>query len=210
MNKLRKYLRGFCLLLLFPSALKNYIQLHLTQVIVDVSFVVLAISLAFSLTSSKTADYNDLQIVDLTKAFDTGTKSTSKRICVTIHHTAGDANGRISGVAKVHLGDHKWSGIGYHYYIDKNGVIYQLRSEDEVVPHSFHFNNNAIAIVLAGNFSKHEVPTAQWESALKLVRSVLERYNLTSSDVKKHCELYGNSTECCGVKFNISKFREEL
>lgn len=152
----------------------------------------------------------DLRIIDVTPAFNTGVTSLKPKVCVVLHHTAGNPNGTISDICKVHFGEHRWSGIGYHYFIAANGDIFQLRSENEVVPHAIGFNDNAVAVCFAGNFELTEPTEEQWESALLLVRDVLKRHNLTTDNIYKHNELKGNHTKCCGVLFDIEKFKKDL
>lgn len=151
----------------------------------------------------------ELHIVDVSAAFSTNNIRPTTE-AVVIHHTAGTLNDNINGIAKIHFGDHKWSTIGYHYFINADGVVFQLKPENEVAPHSFHYNENSVAICLAGNFNNYEPTKAQWTAVVLLTRQIVEKYGLTPSDVYKHGELRGNNTECCGKMFNIEKLKEEL
>lgn len=152
---------------------------------------------------------NDIIINDVSAAFTTN-KIRPTTEAVVIHHTAGTLHDNINGIAKIHFGEHKWSTIGYHFFIDGNGVIYKLKPDNEIAPHSYHYNENSVAICLAGNFNEYEPTRAQWEAVKKLTRQILTKYNLTPFDVYKHGELDGNKTECCGNMFDIKKLREEL
>lgn len=205
---IKPYIKALCLLILFPQAFADFVKKKKWIVAADCGFV--AVSLLFVLALSSGKADEDLHIIDLTAAYNTGNVTATKKIAVVIHHTAGSPNCCINDIAKIHLAEHKWSGIGYHYYIDKDGVVYNLRSENEIVPHSYNFNSNAVAICLAGNFNNYEPTKAQWQSLLILTRKVLKTHNLSTKDVYKHGQMYGNATECCGKLFDIKKLREEL
>lgn len=207
-KKIRPYLKALCLLVLFPYALSDFVRRRKWIVAADCGFVVISLLFVLSLSSGKSDE--DLHIVDLTAAYNTGNVTATKKIAVIIHHTAGNPNCNINDIAKIHLVEHGWSGIGYHYYIDKDGVVYILRSENEIVPHSYNFNSNAVAICLAGNFNNYEPTKAQWQSLLSLTRKVLKTHDLSAKDVYKHGQMWGNATECCGKLFDIEKLREEL
>ena len=133
---------------------------------------------------------------------------------IAIHHTAGNPNCGVNDICKVHFGERQWGKIGYHFFIDKDGGIYQLHPLDERVPHAYGCNDNAIAICLAGNFSQYEVPQAQWQSAIRLTKWLMQKYHLVMNNVMKHSELkkYSllNNTECAGLKLDMDKFRNEL
>ena len=154
------------------------------------------------------------EFTDLTAAFSTGNKRKLDVELIAIHHTAGSADGTVNDIAKVHFGQNHWSEVGYHFFIDKYGKVYQLHPLDERVPHAYGCNQNAIAICLAGNFSKTDVPQVQWQSALTLTRWLMQKYGLGSENVMKHSELvrysHLNNTECAGLKFDMDKFRSEL
>ena len=169
---------------------------------------------ATAASASATYDGGGFGFVDLTAAFATGEKRSMQVELVAIHHTAGRADGTVNDICRVHFGEHKWSGVGYHFFIEQDGTTYQLRPLNERVPHAYGCNDNAIAICLAGNFSQYEVPPAQWTAALQLTRWLMRKYSLGKSNVLTHseCKVYSplNNTECCGTKFNANKFREEL
>jgi len=150
-----------------------------------------------------------LQICDLQAAFTTGNQRSATEYVV-IHHTAGRQDGTVNDICKVHFGEHQWSTIGYHYFVAADGTVYQLKPDGEVAPHSFHYNNNAVAICCSGNFNDYPMPEPQYRALLKLTRQLLSKYKLTEKDVLRHCDLKGNQTECPGRNFDLTTFREDL
>lgn len=63
--------------------------------------------------------------------------------------------------------------IGYHYFIEKDGSLFQGRQHDELGAHTFGFNDH-IGICLAGNFDFTK-PTAEQTVALRKLLNKLYR-----------------------------------
>ena len=162
--------------------------------------------------SAAAYDGGGFGFVDVSAAFATGAKRTMQVELVAIHHTAGNANICVYELAKYQF--QKFGNVAYHFLVMPDGTVYQLRPLDERVPHAYGCNDNAIAVCLTGNFNDYEVPPAQRDSALQLVRWLMGKYGIGKDRVLAHGELTAyspqNSTDCCGKKFNIQKFRNEL
>lgn len=208
--KQSKHFKALCLVILAPVAVANWVDRHkqglLTSVVVTV--LLYTTCLIFSCGKEDSMQiYDDLQIVDLQAAFTTGNKRTSTEFLI-IHHTAG--KGKVNDICRVHFGERKWSTVGYPFVIDEDGTVYQLKPDDEVSPHSYHYNNNSIAICCIGNFNNYPMPKAQYEALCKLTRRLMKKFNLAKDDILRHCDLKGNNTECPGKYFNLEKFRKDL
>ena len=157
-------------------------------------------------------DGGGFDFVDVSEAFATGNNRTMQVEMVAIHHTAGNANICVYELARYQF--QKFGNVAYHFLVMPDGTVYQLRPLDERVAHAYGCNDNAIAVCLAGNFNDYEVPPAQRDSALQLVRWLMGKYGIGKDRVLAHGELTAyspqNATDCAGRKFNISKFRQEL
>ena len=73
-----------------------------------------------------------------------------------------------------------WGDIGYHYLVDKDGVIYEGRAGgDKIIgAHAYCANTGTIGIALLGNFL-HTYPTeTQLKSLRWLLMTLSERYDL--------------------------------
>ena len=164
--------------------------------------------------SVATYDGGGFGFVDVSEAFANGEKRSMQVELIAIHHTAGNPNGSVNDLCRIHFGQNKWNSVGYHFYIVPDGTVYQLRPLDERCAHAYGCNDNAIAVCLAGNFNDYEVPPAQRDSALQLVRWLMCKYGIGKDRVLAHGELKAyspqNATDCCGKKFNIAQFRKEL
>ena len=203
-GKVKNILRALILIILAPYI--GYLVCKKHYIITLVTFFSIIIVFTFALVNKKV----DLNIIDVQSAFNRGFKRNETKYIV-IHHTAGDTSAVVNDIVKIHFKERQWDGIGYHFFISANGIVYQLRGIDEAkVPHALGFNDNSIAICISGNFSENECPELQWEIALELVRGLMEKYGLTSDDVKGHRELPNNPEECPGILFDMKKFREDL
>lgn len=87
----------------------------------------------------------------------------NKTTALIIHHSCG--TGSVSIIHRQHL-NQGWAGIGYHYYIRKDGQIYSGRPQWAVGSHCKGFNSISLGICLEGNFEKEE-PTKEQLSSLK-------------------------------------------
>ncbi len=65
--------------------------------------------------------------------------------------------------------------IGYHYYIEKSGVVTQGRAVNEVGAHTYGYNQH-IGVCLAGNFDR-DIETANSHPTKKQLESLRELYN---------------------------------
>lgn len=113
-----------------------------------------------------------INIIDAGLAFGPLTKRTiTDRII--LHHAAG--NGSVETVHNYHksLG---WSGIGYHYYVRKDGSIYRGRPEDTVGGHTSGYNYCSIGICAEGNFEVDVMSDAQRDAIRALVLDIRTRY----------------------------------
>ena len=212
-----KHFKALCLLILAPVAAYDWLEKH--KVGVCTAFATTLTIFLFILGCGACGNDNDeltptfnggeLVINDISAAYSTGVLRPETKF-IAIHHTAGSDNGKISDIARIHMKKNKWNSIGYHYFIDIDGTVTQLRDDREVAPHSYHYNYNSVAIVLNGNFSNHPVGSAQYTALVLLVRKLMEKYNLDKDAVKRHCDLNGNSTECPGTYFNLENLKKDL
>lgn len=98
---------------------------------------------------------------------------------------------------------HRWhinkgySGIGYHYFINKNGEIYKGRPDNVIGAHAKGYNSTSIGICFEGRYNKEVVPQAQLQAGKELVEYLKKKYNITK--VKKHKDLM--ATDCPGDLF---------
>ena len=129
------------------------------------------------------------------------TRRTETRFVVR-HHRAGD--GDAEGIHKLHK-DRGYSGIGYHFYVRKDGSVYAGRPIEMIGAHTLGENHRSIGICFEGDFEKQQkMPLAEEESGRKLVDYIKTIY--PTAKVVGHKDL--KSTLCPGRYFPIGKIRE--
>lgn len=83
-----------------------------------------------------------------------------------------------------------WSGIGYHFFVRKDGTVYRGRPEDTVGAHAGGSNSDSIGVCFEGSFDKEEMPAVQRRAGTELVAYLKKKYGVTTvqrhSDVNAH------------------------
>ena len=138
-----------------------------------------------------------LNIIDrgLRFAYNSGNRSMTTH-CI-IHHAAAD--GAVEIIHNYHLSQ-GWAGIGYHYYVRKDGTIYRGRPEAWIGGHTINYNYRAIGICFEGNFESEYMSDAQLEAGQALVADIKKRY--PGITIGGHREF--NSTACPGKNFPLT------
>lgn len=88
--------------------------------------------------------------------------------------------------------------VGYHYYIEKDGTLYQARADNEEGAHTVGYNLHSIGICLAGNFDATLPTEAQKKTLQKLLIQKSQQYGISIPNVLPHRK-FANKT-CFGSK----------
>lgn len=99
-----------------------------------------------------------------------------------------------------------WKGIGYNYYIRKDGSIYSGRPENAEGAHTKGENNSSIGICLEGNFEDELLTKGQLESLSKLSLYISLKYDIY--EIIGHKDVY--STLCPGKNFPLEDIRNKV
>lgn len=116
-----------------------------------------------------------LEIIDNHFEFDHPLLKRQKSPVLIILHHSGT---KVDTPQKIHRAHKRrgFSGIGYHYVVDKEGNIFTGRPLDKIGAHCKHNNNYSVGICLIGDF-RYEQPTEEQMTSLRLlVFDVLKRY----------------------------------
>jgi peptidoglycan hydrolase-like protein with peptidoglycan-binding domain len=126
------------------------------------------------------------------------TFSAPKRNVDTIflHCSASDVKSHddIAVIKRWHTVDNKWSHVGYHFFINKNGDIQEGCSLEKTPIAQKGHNTGSIAICLHG-LKKSKFTEKQLESVKKLCKSILGEYT-KKIRIRGHCEV---SSKSCPV-----------
>ncbi|MDR1116736.1 MAG: N-acetylmuramoyl-L-alanine amidase [Oscillospiraceae bacterium] len=125
---------------------------------------------------------------------------------IVLHHCA--SNGLTAErIHALHLSN-GWAGIGYHYYIRKNGDIFTGRPEDTVGAHSGAsngYNAHSIAACFEGDYeTEAEMPEGQLAAGAGLISDILRRYG--GLKLIRHRDI--SATACPGKNFPYKKLAE--
>lgn len=123
---------------------------------------------------------------------------------IIVHHAAG-SNFTAEQINKMHV-DKGYDGIGYHFYIRKDGTIYRGRPEEAEGAHTIGENKQSLGICLEGNMDKDELNDNQKESLEKLSEYLVIKYNLEKID--GHSDYY--NTRCPGKNISIEGLNESV
>jgi hypothetical protein len=117
-----------------------------------------------------------------------------------------------SAIKKYHTETRGWKDIGYHYGVELvNGQYMVLvgRFMDTKGAHALGANRDSLGICLIGDFSLVPPPQAQWETAVRLVKSLVYVLMLPKTEVYGHCEAV-LGYQCPGNAFDLDLFRSQL
>lgn len=113
---------------------------------------------------------------------------------IVIHHTASTAKETVEQIHNFHINNNGWAGIGYHFYIRKDGTIYRGRPEKYVGAHCENYNSVSLGICLEGNFEIEKPTEKQIQSVTDLVKYLRKKYG--NFKLVGHKDL--NATACPG------------
>lgn len=121
---------------------------------------------------------------------------------IVLHHRAGF--GDSLSIHKDHLSK-GWSGIGYHFYVRKDGTVYRGRPIATVGAHCIGYNNKSIGVCFEGNWeTDSNMPSRQIRTGKALVTYLLKLY--PKAKVLKHCDL--GKTACPGKNFPFDEIKK--
>lgn len=127
---------------------------------------------------------------------------------IILHHQGANAPQSVQEIHNYYLNrtDDNYLGIGYHYYVRKDGTVWLGRPENVVGGHAKNHNDDSIGICFEGNYEvQTDMPDVQFNSGVELIRDILTRY--PKLNVKKHKDV--NKTDCPGEHFPFAKMVAE-
>lgn len=136
-----------------------------------------------------------LEIIDNHFEFDHSLIKRQKSPVLIILHHSGT---KVDTPQKIHKAHKRrgFSGIGYHYVVDKEGNVFVGRPIDKIGAHCKHNNKYSVGICLIGDF-RYEQPTEEQMTSLRLlIFDVLKRYT-SIKRILNHRDLM--PTICPGV-----------
>ena len=125
--------------------------------------------------------------------------STIKRII--LHHSGVTVLQTVETIHNYHKNSRGYAGIGYHFYVRKDGNIYRGRPLEYVGAHAYNHNADSIGICAEGDFNSEAMSDIQKNAIIELVAYLKGVYNISS--VQGHKEVC--STSCPGANFPLGE-----
>ncbi len=115
---------------------------------------------------------------------------------VVVHHSAVPPSVGPQRIADYHVRSLDWPGVGYHFLVADDGVIYQGNAVTTVSYHAAKVNPRGVGICFLGNFTSEVPPPPQLRAGAHLVAWLMQELDLELDMVKGHQEFM--STACPG------------
>ena len=135
-----------------------------------------------------------MNIIKTNLKFTSKLSNRSQTNYIILHHRAG--NGDVTSIHTQHISQ-DYAGIGYHYYIRKDGMIYAGRPVETIGAHCLNYNNKSVGICFEGNFETEKMCEVQKKAGAELVKYLKNIYK--SAVVIRHKDV--SATACPGGNF---------
>lgn len=117
---------------------------------------------------------------------------------ILLHHSGVTVLQSVETIHNYHKNTNGWAGIGYHFYVRKDGTIYRGRPLEYVGAHATGFNTKTIGICAEGNFNIETMTEVQKNAIKELVAYLRQVYpNIRS--VRGHRDVL--NTSCPGANY---------
>ena len=136
-----------------------------------------------------------MQIIEKTYDWAQALTPRTKTDMIVLHHAAATSCSA-DDIHRWHL-HNGWAGIGYHFFVRKDGSVYRGRPEGAVGAHAAPNNWHSIGICFEGNFETDTMPPAQRKAGRELVQYLVDKYGITK--IVGHRDL--DATACPGKNF---------
>lgn len=120
---------------------------------------------------------------------------------IVLHHAAV-SKCTAQDVHKWHLAN-GWAGIGYHFFVAKNGAIYRGRPLNVIGAHAYDYNHLSVGICAEGDYEKEQMPAVQLQTLVELVACLKGIY--PGAKVVGHGDLM--ATNCPGKNYPLEEIK---
>lgn len=101
---------------------------------------------------------------------------------VVVHHSViyeADDEQTMLAIQDLHRNDRQWADVAYHFFVGKNGAIYQGREWFVRGTHVGGYNTGSLGVCLLGNFMEEEPTAIQQERTQVLINWLAQQLQLT-------------------------------
>lgn len=131
-----------------------------------------------------------MKIIDSGLQFNSNYSSMKKVEGIVLHNSGVTVQQSIEIIHNYHK-NKGWAGIGYQYYVRKDGKIYKGRPESMAGAHCVGVNDISIGICAEGNFNEETMQEVQKQAIIELIKDIKTRHNIQW--IRGHREMLATS-----------------
>ena len=144
-----------------------------------------------------------MKIIETNWNWKSGLSRRAKTNVIVLHHAAAHTC-TAQQIDNWHKGN-GWSGIGYHFFIRKDGSIYRGRPEWAVGAHASGRNSDTIGVCVEGNYEEERtMPQTQKNSVKEILRYLKGKY--PKAELKGHRDV--GATGCPGKYYPLQEMKD--
>jgi len=147
-----------------------------------------------------------MNIIDRKLSFGSLVPLNKSRVSKIVVHHMAHSTWRLEDVHNFHKNTRGWSGIGYNFWIDKQGNVFIGRGFNQGA-HVLNHNSTTVGIGFQGDFTKDKMPDAQVLAGQQIIDYV-NNWAGKKLEVVGHNEL--QATACPGKNFRMSEVKQPL
>ena len=117
-------------------------------------------------------------------------------------HNADASSCSVYDVHQWHL-NNGWCGIGYHYFVKKDGSVWKGRPDGAQGSHCPGANMCSIGICFEGKYMEETMPSVQYNAGVELISYLFGKYGKLA--IYGHKDIY--NTDCPGTNFPLDNFK---
>jgi N-acetyl-anhydromuramyl-L-alanine amidase AmpD len=136
-----------------------------------------------------------------TKKYDTRPLSDIQKLVV--HHSAVPASVGPQRIADYHVKKLDWPGVGYHFFVGEDGILYQGNKLQTISYHAVQANPTGVGICFLGNFMDKSPTAVQFRAGAHLLAWLMQELDVALDDVIGHMEVL--ATACPGKQWQDGK-----
>lgn len=140
-----------------------------------------------------------MQIVEGNFKFKAELKDRDKTTHLVLHHAMWK-NCTAQDIHRIHINERKFFGIGYNYFVSKDGFVTTGRSIEKIGAHCEGCNDYSIGICFEGDYETEEnMPQEQLQAGRELIKMISDIY--PDIIIKEHKDMPNQATLCGGKYF---------
>ena len=141
-----------------------------------------------------------MEIIDTELKFNSNYSPMKTIEGIVLHHSGTNVLQSVETIHNYHK-NKGWAGIGYHFYVRKDGSVYRGRPENMAGAHCPGVNSISLGICAEGDFEQEIMNDVQKNAILELIKDIKSRYNIKW--IKGHREIL--STDCPGANYPLQE-----